>query len=519
MDETKNNQAPRKEASPESIASLRNSFEKSIALMGQTLENLMPVYKTCCRLLKEPQHADNQGLLKLKIVYEVAITFYLAEMDNAAIFHADFTRRSNTLYRQTFLLQCYRVISEVTKALFGFGKDQRHALWPKLVSTIDLSSFLTELEEIAAGVEKLKSEVIDRDARNYASHYDWDALATADFFKSLDDEDIICQDWNQYLFVAKRISFILSRLFSRLASTGKTDIQVHYPASVGGSTTISDTDIKWGIEKQLLKPELVDAIQSSYENTEKQLAQSISICRKYKAVCDIADSFAPNLKDTVSLERYQKIANAVGILSFMTNDAHAAAIALTESSSYWESRMHLKRLDVAIYEGLDKIVGFTEESKKSSLFHLIDETVNDLPTMIQEQYALLKEETESLIQKYDADQTERRCSFVHYRTKKKIWVEQTYDNLLSINVPDSLLKVIELRNLTTKIVRFVTLLTGALSELEERRSLQSRLAKFQQLRDLVGNIKDETARGSALRTIESIQNKIEEMLGKARRKR
>ena len=115
----------------------------------------MPVYKSCLELLKDPLLADNPYLLNLKIVYEVAITYYLAELDNAAIFHADFTRRSDNLYRRTLLLQCYRVFSEATKALFGFGKDQRNALWGKLTSTIDLSSFSTELEEISAGVERL----------------------------------------------------------------------------------------------------------------------------------------------------------------------------------------------------------------------------------------------------------------------------------------------------------------------------------------------------------------------------
>ena len=511
-------QAPRKEASPESIARLRDNFKAHIALMGQTLENSMTVYKTSLELLKDPRLADNPYLLNLKIVYEVAITFYLAELDNAAIFCADFTRRSDNLYRRTLLLQCYRVISEATKALFGFGKDQRNALWSKLTSTFDLSSFSTELEEISVGVEILKSEVINRDARNYASHYNWDTLATAEFFTSLDDEDIICKDWNQYLFVSERISLILSRLIAKLASCLQLDAPVTHSESVANASTIPGTDIKWRIEKKLLTPELVNAIRSTHKETEKQLEQCISLCRQYKALSNFAERFAPNIKEGFALQSYQKILNAVGVLSFMTNDAHAASIALTDSTSFWESRMHLKRLDVAAYEALDKIVGFTQESKKESLFQMLDDTIMDLPTMVQERYAALKEETETLIKRYGLHRSGRRCSFVHYRSKKRLWLVQAYDNLLSISVPEALAKVIEIRNLTTSIIRFVTLFAGTFNQLEEQRSNQRIRNQFQQFRDLVCKIKDEDVRNSALQTLDTMEHDVISMRIKGKRK-
>ena len=518
MSEMIDSTIPRKEASPETITRLRDSFKVHISLMGQTLEDSMSVYKTCIELLKDPQHADNPYLLNLKIVYEVTITFYLAEMDNAAIFHADFTRRSNTLYRRTLLLQCYRVMSEATKALFGFGKDQRHALWPRLTSTVDLSSFSSEIQEISAGVEKIKIEVINQDARNFASHYSWDALAMAEYFSSLDDEDSICQDWNQYLFVAERLSFILSKLIADLASRAKSYAPPSQSESVSTARSLSGIDIKWHVERMLLKPELVNAIQSTYESTGEQLNQCISLCHKFKVLCDFAEKYAVNVKDSFALQSYQKILNATGILAFMTNDAHAAAVALTDSTSFWESRMHLKRLDVAAYEALDKIVGFTKESKKKSLFQMLDDIVNDLPAMVQECYSALKEESESLIKKYGFHWSGRRCSFVHYRSKKHLWLVQTYDNLLSISVPDALLKVIGLRNLTTDIIRFATLFVGALHQLEEQRSDQRMRDQFQKFRDLLGNIKDTNTRNSALQSLESMQKELFNLRAKTRHK-
>ncbi len=510
-------QTPRKEASPESIAKLRDTFNMHISLMGQTLENSMPVYKSCLELLKDPLLADCPYLLNLKIVYEVAITHYMAEMDNAAIFHANFIRRADTLYRRTLLLQCYRVISESTKALFGFGKDQRNALWGKLTSTIELSSFSTELEEISAGVEKLKSEVINKDARDYASHYDWDTLAIAAFFTSLDDEDIVCQDWNQYLSISEKLSFILSKLIAEIASCWKADTQDTPSESKGSPLTISGTEIKWCLEKRLLNQHLVNAIQSTYGVTEKQLDTSISLCRKFKALCDFAERYAPKIKEDLALRSYQKVLNAAGILALMTNDAHAAAIALIDSTSFWESRMHLKRLDVAAYEALDKIVGFTKDSKQESLFQLLDSIVIDLPTEVKERYAALKEETQSLIKKYNLHWSGRRCSYVHYRTKKRLWLVQAYDNMLSINIPEALIKVIVLRNLTTDIIRFITLFAEAFNQLEQQRSDQRIQAQFKQFKDLLNKIKDESLRNSAIQTLDSMQNELTSLRVKPRR--
>lgn len=502
MSEMKDSKAPRKEASLESIKRLRDSFKAHCSLMGQTLENSMPVYKTCLELLKEPQHVDNPFLLNLKIVYEVAITFYLAEMDNAAIFRADFTRRTAPLYRRTLLLQCYRVISEATKALFGFEKDMRNALWTRLTTTVDLSPYSNVIQEITTGVEKIKTKVINRDARNFASHYNWDALAMADFFSSLDDEDIICQDWNQYLFVAERLSFILSKLIGNLAATIKNSARNSHSEPVNQTLPFSGVDLQWQVEKMLLKPELVNAIQTTYESTEKQLNQCISLCRKFKALCGFVENYAEkysiNVKENSSLLSYQKVLNAAGILAFMTNDAHAAAIALTDSTSFWESRMHLKRLDVAAYEALDKIVGFTKGSMSESLFQMLDSIVINMPAIVQVRYSALKEESKSLIKKYGLHWSGRRCSFVHYRSKKRLWLVQTYDNLLSIKVPDFLMKVIGLRNLTTDIIRFITLFAGALNQLERQRSDMRIKAQFQQFRDIVNKIKDESMRDSTL---------------------
>lgn len=522
MNEMKDIKAQRKEASPESIARLRDNFNAHCSLMGQTLENSMPVYKTCLELLKDPQHADNPFLLNLKIVYEVAITFYLAEMDNAAIFRADFTRRADSLYRRTLLLQCYRVISEATKALFGFGKDTRNALWTRLTTTVNLSPYSKEVQEITAGVEKIKTEVINRDARNFASHYNWDALATADFFSSLDDEDIICQDWNQYLFVAERLSFILARLIANLAAAIKNSAPSSHSESVNHALSFSGVDLQWQVEKMLLKPEFVNAIQSTYESTERQLNQCISLCRKFKALCDFAEKYAEkysvHIEENSTLLSYQKILNAAGILAFMTNDAHAAAIALTDSTSFWESRMHLKRLDVAAYEALDKIVGFTEDSKPESLFRMLGSLVIDLPAQVQNQYSALKEKSESLIKEYGLHWSGRRCSFVHYRSKKHLWLVQTYDNLLSIKVPDYLLKVIGLRNLTTDIIRFITLFAGALNHLEQQRSDMLIKAQFQQFKDMVNKIKDESMRNSALKALDSFEDSIINIRSKTHQK-
>lgn len=180
--------------------------------------------------------------------------------------------------------------------------------------------------------------------------------------------------------------------------------------------------------------------------------------------------------------------------------------------------MHLKRLDVAAYEALDKIVGFTEDSKPESLFHMLGSLVIDLPEQVQNQYSALKEKSESLIKEYGLHWSGRRCSFVHYRSKKHLWLVQTYDNLLSIKVPDYLLKVIGLRNLTTDIIRFITLFAGALNHLEQQRSDMLIKAQFQQFKDMVNKIKDESMRNSALKALDSFEDSIINIRSKTHQK-
>ena len=138
--------------------------------------------------------------------------------------------------------------------------------------------------------------------------------------------------------------------------------------------------------------------------------------------------------------------------------------------------------------------------------------------MVQERYAALKEDTESLIKRYGLHRSRRRCSFVHYRSKKRLWLVQAYDNLLSINVPEALAKVIGIRNLTTSIIRFVTLFAGTFNQLEEPRSNQRIRDQFQQFRDLVCKIKDENVRNSALQTLDTMEHDVISMRIKGKRK-
>lgn len=97
-------------------------------------------------------------------------------------------------------------------------------------------------------------------------------------------------------------------------------------------------------------------------------------------------------------------------------------------------------------------------------------------------------------------------------------VVQTYDNLLSISVPDYLLKVIGLRNLTTDIIRFITLFAGALNQLEQQRSDLRFKAQFQQFKDMVTKIKNESMRNSALQALDSLEDSVINLRSKTHQK-
>lgn len=79
----------------------------------------------------------------------------------------------------------------------------------------------------------------------------------------------------------------------------------------------------------------------------------------------------------------------------MMNDALAAAVALVNSESFWESRMNLKRLDVSAYEALNKVVGFEENRMNECFFHEIDQLIYELPTSLKDQFIILKKDTDN----------------------------------------------------------------------------------------------------------------------------
>ena len=186
------------QASEETINRLIANYDSHIKIHGYTIESITVLYNT----IKDSELADNDYLFKLKTLSEVILTYSFAEIELAAIMRANLKERNDNFYRRTILLQSFRIISESTKALFGFiNKDKKNAFWNKLTTLFDLSLFSQDIEEIKTGVDDLSKNVINKINRDIASHYDWDALAVESSYISIKDEDLICQNLSKYGYV------------------------------------------------------------------------------------------------------------------------------------------------------------------------------------------------------------------------------------------------------------------------------------------------------------------------------
>ena len=192
----------------------------------------------------------------------------------------------------------------------------------------------------------------------------------------------------------------------------------------------------------------------------------------------------------------------------MMNDAIASAIALTDSDSYWESRMHLKRLDISAYEVLNKVVGFNKGSKARSLFHMIDLSIDEFPEPIRKTYDRLKSNAHSIIRQYEFNNPERRNAFVHFRWYKKVYLLPAYTQLTTINVPSALYKIIELRKLTTEVVNFINSFSKEYSAINDRKFRDAIKAKFNPLREIAEGCGNEESRSLGLKMIDDFQEKL-----------
>lgn len=489
------------QASEETINRLIANYGIHIKIHGYTIESIAALYST----IKDSELADNDYLLKLKTLSEVILTYSFAEIELAAIMRANLKERNDNFYRRTVLLQSSRVISESTKALFGFvSKDKKNAFWNKLTLSFDLSLFSQDVEEIKAGVNDLSRNVINKINRDIACHYDWDALVVASSYIGIDNEDLIFQYLNKYGFVIERVSKISNILLGSLVNP----INLPKKSSISASAWIIPSDLVWTFEKSLLKPQLIEIIKTSYPDNVRQLNQSIGLCHRLQKLMAVDEKISAILKRNEVLMCYSKIMNSISLLLFMMNDALAAAVALVNSESFWESRMNLKRLDVSAYEALDKVIGFKEDSKNKSLFHEIEQLIDELPSSMKGQFVILKKETNALVKQYGLDRVDRRDSFIHYRSSRKVWLAQLYNNLTVISVPVTLYKIIELRKLSTRIVQFINLFSDSISALQDMHFKEQVNQMFLPLRSIVEKTNDENAKNKGLCYLNELQNKL-----------
>lgn len=489
------------QASEETINRLIVNYGSHIKIHGYTIESIILLYN----IIKDSELADNDYPLKLKTLSEVILTYSFAEIELAAIMRGNLKERNDNFYRRTILLQSFRIISESTKALFGFAnKDKKNAFWNKLTTLFDLSLFSKDVEEIKVGVDDLLKNVINKINRDIASHYDWDALAVKNTYISIENEDLICQNLSKYGYVIERVSKISNKLLGSLINS------INLPKQPYGSVAdwIIPSDLVWQFEKSILKPQLIEVIRTAYPDNTRQLNQAIAMCKRLQELTALEEKFGITLKNNEVFLCYSKIMNSICLLLFMMNDALAAAVALVNSESFWESRINLKRLDVSAYEALSKIVGFKGNCMNECLFHEIDQLIYGLPTSLKDQFIILKKDTYLLVKKYGFDKANQRNSFIHYRSGEKVWLMQSYNNLVSISIPNALYKIIELRKLSTRIVQFISLFSDSFGSLQEIKFKENVNQMFKPLRLVIDKSQNEETKGKAQKMLDDFQNKI-----------
>ena len=121
---------------------------------------------------------------------------------------------------------------------------------------------------------------------------------------------------------------------------------------------------------------------------------------------------------------------------------------------------------------------------------------------------MLRKESYALVKQYGLDRVDRRDSFIHYRSSRKVWLAQLYNNLTVISVPVTLYKIIELRKLSTRIVQFINLFSDSISALQDMHFKEQVNQMFLPLRSIVEKTNDENAKNKGLCYLNELQNKL-----------
>lgn len=392
---------------------------------------------------------------RAKAISCVIMTYSLAQLELSALMKANFCNRDKELLRRTYLFQVNRVIVESSKALFGFGKDdEKHSYWHILESCCDLSSYMDDILIMQAGfihLSEVASGYIDKRSRDVASHYDVDPLLIESELLSINDEDKVTKNACAYLKVVEQLASIIRRIVCR-------DEKEFCIQSFNSSYCPPLQQLAWDFESRILQSELPSAILYSYNMNSAHMSSILGQLHYKKILLNVLkDKGMPVSGNAPELVFYDYILRYACLIAFMQNDVLASAYAASTSSNSYECYIHLKRAYVSVYEVLNKICGFTERSRKDSLFFYLDSELAHVSPQVVCEYDELKEAFNEYMDGDGARYSDVsiRHSFAHYRNGKKKYVADGCMNLLNMRLMLELNSILSLTKAMNKLQSFL----------------------------------------------------------------
>lgn len=419
--------------------------------MGDMISSMFPFVLDCINTYNELQIIKNRKEIAFLWEDLVRLQYFVcfSLMDLYSSLRADF-KTEIEIEKRIHLKYVNVIIVEVYKALFGFGKSKKQALWTdfkkdiKIITDNGLEDRIKEIDKLSSQFEELyyPSCFLKDSSRDFAVHYNYDAIRVYDYIVSISEKEETDKAI-EFMKILQSVSSLIKDIISNFRIPLAISISNNRRLpEIEATNVFPDKDGKMLIctsHAIQLYSKTLDQIVSSYRLPEK-------VSMQFKIKIDISDY--KSLTDT---------SNPALTILYIYIDICAAVLAYLRSEYYIEKQLHLRHLNVIVYEGLKKLYGFPgTQSKGDKLLWkeylypiLISFENQDIVTQANE----IENELKRLSKHPFINDEDLRNLSVHIRDKKrKDYIPRTIERLISFSAKSEITRALLLMKILPSIL-------------------------------------------------------------------
>ena len=466
-----------KPASREQLSTLRKN-------MGELISSIFPLLVDCINTYNALQKVTDRN--EIVILWEDLLRLqyfvYFSMIDLSASLRADL--ETEIIIEKRIHLKYVNVsIVEIFKALFGFRGSKRQTLWTYFKKDIRLFEDVIDEEKINA-IDSLVLQFenhyypIKDYRRDFAIHYDFDAIKVYDYLVSISEKDEVDKVSN-YIEILQSVSILVRDTTTKY----KISLKILQSDDFG----LQDNEISNIFHDKDGKMQFTASdVIHTYGKQLDTIARSYRLPKKIEKLLDIKI-------DVTELKDLKKTFNPILIILYIYLDVCATILAYLRSNYYIEKQLHLRHLNVIVYEGVKKIYGFSGSLSNNHLWKdylypiLISLNKQDVVTKAEEVNCKLK----CLSKLPLINNKDFRNLSVHILDKKrKDYIPKAIKELISLSPESEMKKALLLMELLPTVIylsKEVFVYEGSLYNRRQQEKMEAMMAPFVHIKQIAND--------------------------------